>query len=96
MIAYEWETPNKQQMMSLLEASGQTFPADTLQGSAVTIAAYDGDELIAFGGLASEGELVPTVVHPVYAARQVDENIIKLLSVQRGRLSKIKESHVAS
>lgn len=96
MIAYEWETPNKQQMMNLLEASGQQVPVDTLQGSAVSIAVYDGEELIGFGGLAAEGELVPTVVHPEYASRQVDENIIKLLSVQMKRRNKAKACHVAS
>jgi hypothetical protein len=99
MIAYEMRTPDHHQFMDLLQMSGQASATEQFKDSLYTVSAYDGEELIACGSLTSAGERLETkllIVRPDYASRQVDGNIMKLLTAEIKRRKQKQLSHAAS
>ena len=59
------------------------FYADALRGSWASVAAYDGDRLVAFARAISDGKLhafiTEMIVHPGYQGRRLGEQLLKRL-----------------
>lgn len=94
MIAYETQAPDFDQIAKLLQTAGLNGQAEQYVRSAYGIAAYDGEELVGFGGIRTDGdrmEIVRPVILPEYASRQVDENIMKLLKVRMKKKDGFKQ-----
>lgn len=89
-IAFTWGPPNAASFKNLYDTTGwgpvergAEFYADALRGSWASIAAYDGDRLVAFARAISDGKLhafiTEMIVDPAYQRRRLGERLLQKL-----------------
>ncbi|WP_313166597.1 GNAT family N-acetyltransferase [Massilia oculi] len=89
-IIFSSEAPAAQSFKNLYDTTNWgpverdvAFYADALHGSWASVAAYDGDRLVAFARAISDGKLhafiTEMIVHPEYQRRRLGEQLLKRL-----------------
>jgi GNAT superfamily N-acetyltransferase len=101
-IEYSNQTPDRDQFSSLFETTGwnreyQATPEElmlAIGNSRYVIAAYDGEKLVGFGRIVTDGVLhamiFDMIVHPSYQRRGIGTHILRSL-VMKCRAAKIRD-----
>ena len=100
-ITISWESPHAQSFKKLYDTTGwgpverdTAFYADSLRGSWASIAAYEGDERVAFARVISDGKLhafiTEMIVDPAYQGQRLGARLLGQL-VERCRSAGIND-----